>query len=81
MEYVMSLERFGIEKGLKQGIQQGIQQSVIDTLEVRFEVVPRSIAEAVEGIEDVSVLKMLHKKAVTIGSLEEFTQLLEETQL
>jgi hypothetical protein len=71
MPYVTSVERIGIKKG--------IRESVIDNLEVRFEVVPQSIAEAIEEIEDVSILKMLHRKAVTVGSIDEFMRLLEET--
>jgi len=71
MPYVTSVERIGIKKG--------IRESVIDNLEVRFQVVPQSIAEALEEIEDVSVLKMLHKKAVTVGSIDEFMQFLKET--
>ncbi|MCK4390489.1 MAG: Rpn family recombination-promoting nuclease/putative transposase [Desulfobacterales bacterium] len=76
----------GLQKGLQQGMQQGMQQGIIqkaqedaiDILEARFNVVPRSIVEMINGIDDRSVLKILHKQAVIVGSLEEFKHVLEK---
>jgi len=81
MEYVTSVERIGIKKGIQQGIQQGILQKaredVIEILEVRFDIVSRSIIKAINEIDDPSVLKMLLKKAAMVGSLPEFKQIME----
>ena len=74
-----------IEEGKQQGLQQGLQrgsaatarEAVVEALEARFDVVPRSVLERVEGVEDVAVLKMLHKKAVTAESLEDFRKALD----
>jgi len=74
-----------IERGMQQGIQQGIQEGtlqtaqevVIDTLEVRFEVVPQSIVKTIREINDPSILKILHRKAIKVKSIEEFEDILD----
>ena len=53
------------------------KEALADTLEARFEVVPRSLLERIEGLDDVAVLKILHKQAVTAESLEDFRRALE----
>ena len=84
MRYVTSIERLakqeGIEEGLQEGRQLGViqssQDSVIEVLETRFGEVPITIIDAVNNINDSSVLKTLHKRAISIPSLAEFKQLL-----
>ena len=84
MRYVTSIERLakqeGIEEGLQEGRQLGViqssQDSVIEVLETRFGEVPITIIDAVNNINDSSVLKTLHKRAISIPSLAEFEQLL-----
>jgi hypothetical protein len=70
------------EEGYKEGMQKGVvdqsRQGVIDALEARFELVPRSIAAIIEEIDEPAVLKVLLKKAVTIDSLDSFRQLLNK---
>jgi len=70
MPYVTSVERAGIRKA--------IRGAVIDVLEVRFQDVPESIIEAVNGIYDPSVLKALLREAATAASLAEWEQALGE---
>ncbi len=80
-----SLIEQGVQQGMQQGMQQGIQQgilktakeAVLDSLEVRFAVVPQSIAETLGRITDPSILKILHRKAVKVESLEDFRHLLD----
>ncbi|MFO5527304.1 MAG: hypothetical protein ACLBM1_05630 [Cuspidothrix sp.] len=84
MRYVTSIERLakqeGIEEGLQEGRQLGViqssQDSVIEVLETRFGEVPITIIDAVNNINDSSVLKTLLKRAISIPSLAEFEQLL-----
>ncbi|MDB9485837.1 hypothetical protein PN492_04635 [Dolichospermum circinale CS-537/01] len=84
MRYVTSIERLakqeGIEEGLQEGRQLGViqssQDSVIEVLETRFGQVPITIINAVNKINDSSVLKILLKRAISIPSLAEFEQLL-----
>jgi len=84
MRYVTSIERLakqeGIEEGLQEGRQLGViqssQDSVIEVLETRFGEVPITIINAVNNINDSSVLKTLLKRAISIPSLAEFEQFL-----
>lgn len=71
-----------MEKGIQQGIQQGVQQgliqnareAVIESLETRFEVVPQSILKRIDDIDNLSLLKMLHKRSILAVSLEQFKE-------
>ena len=78
MQYVTSVERIGIKKGLQQGLQQGSfetsREDIIEILKTRFKNVPGSIVTALNSTEDLSLLKDLLKKAVTITSLDEFQE-------
>ena len=71
----------GLQQGLQEGLQQGILQksreAVIDILEVRFKVVPQSIVKTLNEISDPSILKILHRKAVEVKSLEEVGHLID----
>jgi hypothetical protein len=75
MPYITSVERIG----MRRGILQNSREAVLEVLEVRFTAVPEAIATAVNAIEDVATLKLLHKQSIAIPSLEAFQQLLEET--
>lgn len=50
---------------------------MVDILEVHFEVVPQSIVKALNEINDPSILKMLHRKAVKVKSFEEFEHVID----
>ncbi|QXE23634.1 hypothetical protein B6N60_02324 [Richelia sinica FACHB-800] len=94
MRYVTSIERLakqeGIEEGLQEGrqlglelgIQEGILQmgrdNLIEVMETRFGELPTSIVNAVNQINDSSVLKTLLKRAISIPSISEFEQLLPQ---
>jgi len=71
----------GLQQGLQEGLQQGILQksreAVIDILEVRFKVVPQSIVKTLNEISDPSILKIFHRKAVEVKSLEEVEHLID----
>jgi len=76
MPYVTSIERSGIEKGLQQGLLQDAREAVIDILETRFAQVSSALVAAIHQIDDPAILRGLRKKAVTVGSLEEFADLI-----
>lgn len=78
MRYVTSIERLAKEEGIEQGIIQKGREDVIEILEIRFSAVPTEIVEIINGIEDESVLKTLHRRAIAISLIAEFQQLLNE---
>jgi hypothetical protein len=73
----------GIQKGIQQGIQLGTLQKsrdmVIDILENRFQSVPKKLVEKIQALDDTRLLSKLFKKAISIESLVEFEQLIEES--
>jgi hypothetical protein len=73
MRYVTSIERLAKEEG----IVENARESVIEVLETRFGEVPSAIVEAINAIEEPSVLKTLHKRAIAIPSTDEFQELLD----
>ena len=76
MRYVTSIERLAKAEGIQEGILQSARASVIDVLETRFGLVPSSIVEVVNQIEESAVLKTLLKRAIAIPSIAEFEELL-----
>ncbi|BCL37863.1 transposase [Nostoc sp. MS1] len=73
MRYVTSIERLAKEEGK----EEGIRESVLDVLDTRFGEVPTSIVEAINRIDQPSLLKTLLKRAIAIPSTTEFQQLLD----
>ena len=68
MPYVTSIERLARQEGV---LQKG-REDVIEVLEVRFSDLPSDLVEKINQIEDLGLLKTLHRQAITIGSLAEF---------
>ncbi len=75
----------GIQQGMQQGIEQGIQQGllidaqemVINALEEKFEVVPRSITREIKSIDEREILRQLLRVIFRVKSLEEFCKYME----
>ena len=68
----------GIEQGREQGIEQGLRESIRDVLEIRFSMgAAHPLADRLAAIGDRHRLKLLHRAAVQVESLEEFRRLAE----
>lgn len=78
MRFVSYLEELAIEHGIEQGILRKGREDVIEILEIRFGEVPSSIVEVINGINQTSVLKTLLRRAISIESISEFQQFLEQ---
>ncbi len=68
----------GIEKGIEQGLEQGLEQeareAVLDILHIRFNKVPKRLFAAISSLEEITFLRDLRRKALTVASLKEFEQ-------
>ena len=53
------------------------REDVVDILGTRFVEAPQSIIAVINDINDLSILKRLLKRTITVGSLEEFEKMLE----
>ncbi|HEX9708502.1 MAG TPA: Rpn family recombination-promoting nuclease/putative transposase [Candidatus Thermoplasmatota archaeon] len=75
------------EEGRREGLQQGLQQgaaatardAVVEVLETRFGPLPEPLRERIDGVEDLEVLRRLHKAALTTASIEAFREALVGT--
>jgi hypothetical protein len=54
------------EQWTQQGKLQSVRESVIENLEARFNVLPRSVIKGIDEIEELSLLKILHKKVLLL---------------
>lgn len=70
MPYITSVERMGMEKGMR--------ESVIDALEIRFENVPSELVDEISQIQDTSLLKNLLRQAITLDSISDFQDYLNQ---
>ena len=66
-----------IDEGIEKGKVAKAREDVIEVLELRFGSVPSSVRERIEGTEELSALRRLHRSAVTTASLDAFTEALE----
>jgi predicted transposase YdaD len=72
----------GLQQGLQQGIQQGsLRESrglIFELLDERFGEVPKSVASVLDKIDDVKVLRSLHRLAIHCLSIEEFKKAIDK---
>lgn len=72
MPFVTSIERLGIARGW--------HGAILATLSTRFEQVPEEIVAHVGEIYDEALLQDLHRQALTLSSVEQFRQALEQSR-
>ena len=63
----------GLEKGLEKGILQKAREAILDVLDTRFGHVPDAVREQVNALCSEPTLKELHRRAILIPSLAEFS--------
>jgi hypothetical protein len=73
--YITSVERIARQEGISEGVIQQRREDVIEVLEVRFSELPSALVEKINQIEDIDLLKTLHREAITIDSLAAFQSL------
>ncbi|MBD2002218.1 MULTISPECIES: hypothetical protein [Cyanophyceae] len=55
---------------------QVTREYILEVLETRFETVPQGLSDRINEIDDLALLKSLHKRAITVASVEEFEQVI-----
>ncbi len=74
MRYVTSIERLAKQEGK----QEKAREDVVQILQIRFGEVPEQIASLINTMNNLPMLERFLASAITINSLEEFEQLLDE---
>jgi hypothetical protein len=80
MRYVTSIEQLAKEEGIEEGMLLTNRENVIKILQTRFGIVPEPVVEVINRIEDLSVLQTLFTSAITISSIEEFQQVINDRE-
>jgi hypothetical protein len=75
MPFLSTIEEMALEEGAK----LTSQKYIILALQSRFGEIPNSLIETINQIEDVSVLESLFVPSITINSLGEFQQLVDDS--
>ena len=57
-------------------IRQTTKENMMEALEIRLGRVPKRVAEAIEALDDLAVLKKLYTQAILADSLAAFEQAL-----
>ncbi len=73
MPYVTSFERRGMEKGAL----QTAREAVLDILQLRFQEVSQALTDRVNTLDDLQLLRELHKHSATVSSLAAFRQFMD----
>ncbi|MDB9313190.1 hypothetical protein PN462_08765 [Spirulina sp. CS-785/01] len=76
MPYITNVERFALERGKR----QKSREDIFEVLQVRFESIPNELVEAINQIEDDSSLTNLLRQAITINSLEDFLERVQDLE-
>jgi len=79
-EKVMGTLQLLVAEGIKKGKQEGIKEGILEILEERFGEIPEKVANAVMNIGNLEKLSFLHKRAITIEDMEEFSRLLNKPE-
>lgn len=76
-EWVEEERKEAAEKATK----RATKDNIIYLLESKFEVIPSNIKRKVKEIDDISILKGLLKKLLTVSSIEEFEEFLNKVRM
>jgi hypothetical protein len=79
MPFLSTLEEMALEEGAKSGAKSTSQKHIILALQNRFGEIPNTLIETINQIEDVSLLESLFVPSITVNSLEEFEQLVNNS--
>ena len=68
----------GIERGVERGALQTAREDILDVLEIRFSTVTESLVSTMKRVQEASILKILHRKAIQAESFEAFERFLHD---
>jgi hypothetical protein len=77
-KYITSWERIAKKEGEKEGELKGkletLRANIIEAIQLRFGLLPSSLAEIIGGINDPAILQEMHRQAIQCQSLEGFAE-------
>ena len=73
MPHITLFEELALKEGRQEGILQTGREAIINVLDTRFGEVPDAVREQVNALCSEPTLKELHRRAILIPSLAEFS--------
>lgn len=67
-----------IEKGIETGRIEAQRENILDLLLIRFDAAPRHLTEKISALENLNLLRALHRQAATAESLSAFESYLSD---
>jgi hypothetical protein len=78
MPFLSPIEEMALERGQQIAAKETRKQDIIKILQNRFDNLPDELVKSVNQIDDMSVLENLLLPSISVNSLEEFQQLINE---
>lgn len=78
MPFLSTIEEMALERGQQIGVKETRKQDIIKILQNRFDSLPDDLVKSINQIDDISVLENLLLPSISVSSLEEFQQLINE---
>ena len=73
MPHITLFEELALKEGRQEGILQNAREAILDVLDTRFGEVSDAVREQVNALCSEPTLKELHRRAILIPSLAEFS--------
>jgi hypothetical protein len=64
----------GLQKGLQRGLLQGMCPLLLETLEVKFEAVPKELIKTINSIKNTETLRILHHHTMKCNTIDDFKE-------
>ena len=82
--FMSNLERKWLKEGKKEGVKEGredgernaTRNAVLEVLDAKFDRAADTVADSIKGLDDLVLLRTLHRGAVTSPTLDDFCKLL-----
>ncbi|GEM_PF-1516787 len=76
MPFLSTLEEMALEKGEEKGAKETSRNHIIKILEKRFGTLPDELINAINKLDDLSLLERLILETITVNSVAEFNTLI-----
>ena len=74
MTLAQQIRQEGRKEGKLEGRLEGLREAILDSLAIRFAVVPGGITESIRKIDSESRLRELHQASLRAESLDAFSR-------
>jgi len=82
--FLANFEKKALAKGRREGKREGVREgavtsartAILDALDLRFQRIPAPLKERIQQFGDAALLRDLYRRAITVGTLEEFEKAL-----